>query len=52
VTLRRDETLWTESSHKYNTAEVARLGDDAGFGLESQWVDTEWPFAQSLLVAR
>jgi len=46
------ETIWTESSYKYSTGEIALLGETAGFGLERQWVDEEWPFAESLLVAR
>jgi L-histidine N-alpha-methyltransferase len=45
------ETIWTESCHKYNCAEVVRMGRRAGFRSRAQWVDAEWPFAQSLLIA-
>ena len=45
------ETIWTESSHKYATTEVSRLAQSAGFRCRAQWVDEQWPFAESLLVA-
>jgi L-histidine Nalpha-methyltransferase len=49
--LRAGETIWTESSHKYNCAEVAAMGERAGYRCEAQWIDAEWPFAQSLFIA-
>ena len=51
VTFEKDETIWTESSHKYGPEEVVHLAERAGFRCEAQWVDAEWPFAQSLLIA-
>jgi dimethylhistidine N-methyltransferase len=45
------ETVWTESSHKYSKDDVAQMATDTGFCCEAQWVDREWPFAESLLVA-
>ena len=45
------ETIWTETSHKYSLAEVEALAQSTGFRLETQWVDAEWPFAETLLVA-
>lgn len=45
------ETIWTESSHKYNLAEVVEMAARNGFCCTSQWVDHEWPFAQNLLLA-
>jgi L-histidine Nalpha-methyltransferase len=45
------ETIWTESSHKYTTGEVFHLARSAGFRCRAQWVDQQWPFAESLLVA-
>jgi len=45
------ETIWTESSHKYTAREVRALAERTGFRCEAQWVDLEWPFAQSLFVA-
>ena len=52
VTFRQDETIWTESSHKYRLQDVAGMAERAGFECDAQWVDTEWPFAESLFVAR
>jgi L-histidine N-alpha-methyltransferase len=51
VEFRAGETIWTESSHKYNVAEVAELAARTGFRCDRQWVDGEWPFAQSLFRA-
>src|SRR5690348_9219108 len=45
------ETIWTESSHKYRCEEAAEMGSRAGFRCEAQWVDAEWPYAQSLFLA-
>ncbi len=45
------ETIWTESSHKYSKEEVCQLAKDTGFRCDAQWIDQEWPFAESLLVA-
>jgi len=51
VRFQAGETIWTESSHKYSRDEIFQLAKDTGFRCEAQWVDTEWPFAESLLVA-
>jgi len=45
------ETIWTESSHKFNCDEVVDMGKDNGFRCAAQWVDEAWPFAETLLVA-
>jgi L-histidine Nalpha-methyltransferase len=45
------ETIWTESSHKYDRDEVVAMGQRAGFRSVGQWCDAEWPFAQTLLFA-
>jgi uncharacterized SAM-dependent methyltransferase len=50
IAIREGETIWTESSHKYSLAEVEALARKAGFRREAQWVDGEWPFAETLLV--
>ena len=52
VTLEEGETIWTESSHKYRAEEVPAIADDAGFACSHQWVEREWGFAESLLVAQ
>jgi L-histidine Nalpha-methyltransferase len=49
--LREGETIWTESSHKYNLGEVVHMGERAGYRCAGQWTDEEWPFAQSLFFA-
>jgi L-histidine Nalpha-methyltransferase len=49
--LREGETIWTESSHKYNPNEVVSLGERTGYRCAGQWIDSEWPFAQSLFFA-
>jgi L-histidine N-alpha-methyltransferase len=46
------ETIWTESSHKYRREEVVEMGMRTGFRCEAQWLDQEWSFAQSLLIAQ
>ena len=48
--LSRGETIWTESSHKFDVDEVEAMAEEAGFSCAGQWVDEEWPFAESLFV--
>jgi dimethylhistidine N-methyltransferase len=45
-----DETIWTEDCYKFRPEEICAMGRTAGFRLEAQWIDAEWPFAESLLV--
>lgn len=47
-TLRAGETVWTESSHKFHLEEIPQMALQAGFFAEAQWLDTDWPFAESL----
>ena len=51
VSFRKEETIWTESSHKFKPDEVARMAGRTGFRCEAQWIDEEWPFAVSLFRA-
>jgi dimethylhistidine N-methyltransferase len=51
VAFETGETIWTENSHKYSLEEVARLAKESGFRSEAQWLDEEWRFAESLLIA-
>jgi len=51
VTLREGETIWTESSHKYAQDEPFQLAEEAGFRAVAQWIDREWPFAETLWIA-
>ena len=50
ITLEKDETIWTESSHKYRAEEVVEMAERAGFRCDMQWIDAEWPFALNLLL--
>ena len=47
---RAGDTIWTESAHKYRQEEIVEMGQRAGFRCLDQWVDEEWPFAETLLV--
>jgi uncharacterized SAM-dependent methyltransferase len=49
--LNEDETIWTESSHKYKAEEIPEMAARTGFRCEGQWIDGKWPFAQNLLIA-
>jgi len=51
IYLREGETIWTESSHKYNPQEVIRMGERTGYRCVEQWFDSEWLFAQNLFFA-
>ena len=48
----RDETIWTESCHKFGRYEAIEMAQRAGFECVEQWVDNEWAFAESLFVAK
>jgi len=52
VELQARESIWTESSHKFTLEEPRAIASRTGFVCTGQWVDEEWPFAESLLVAR
>jgi L-histidine N-alpha-methyltransferase len=45
---RADETIWTESSHKFEADEIPEIASATGFASEAQWIDEEWPFAENL----
>jgi L-histidine N-alpha-methyltransferase len=49
--LREGETIWTESSHKYDPKEVVQMGERSGYRCAGQWLDAEWPLAQNLFFA-
>lgn len=51
VEFQEEETIWTESSHKYSADEVFEMAREAGFRCEVQWIDEPWPFAENLLRA-
>jgi dimethylhistidine N-methyltransferase len=51
IMLGEKETIWTESSHKYQAEEIPEIAARTGFCCDAQWIDSEWPFAQNLLIA-
>src|ERR1700733_8163397 len=46
--MREGETIWTESSHKYNPQEIISMGQRCGYRCAGQWFDSEWGLAQNL----
>ena len=45
------ESIWTESSYKYEPQEIIELVSAAGFASPGQWIDPEARFALTLFVA-
>ncbi len=52
VEFAESETIWTESCHKYSAQEVLHMARATGFCCQAQWIDQQWPFAESLLTAK
>jgi L-histidine N-alpha-methyltransferase len=52
VTFDEDETVLTETDHKYSLEEVQSMSEETGFRRAEQFVEREWPFAESLLIAK
>jgi L-histidine Nalpha-methyltransferase len=50
--IRSGETIWTESSHKFEIRELTTLAVAAGFESVEQYTDEEWPFAELLFRAK
>lgn len=50
-TFREGETIWTEACHKFRVEEVPGIAMRTGFLCKAQWLDTEWAFAENLLIA-
>ena len=46
--LRRGETIWTESSYKFDRDEISDEMQAAGFRQVAAWVDEEWPLLEGL----
>ncbi|HET9219046.1 MAG TPA: L-histidine N(alpha)-methyltransferase, partial [Terriglobia bacterium] len=45
------ESIWTEASQKFTAMMLAQLAQETGFAVTAQWIDEEWPFAESLWFA-
>jgi dimethylhistidine N-methyltransferase len=43
--LREGETIWTESSYKYDAAGIVAMLERSGFGVGAQWIDAVDRFA-------
>jgi dimethylhistidine N-methyltransferase len=52
VSFQAGETIWTESSHKFQLAELDSMAQATGFQVAGRWIDREWPFADSLWAVR
>jgi L-histidine N-alpha-methyltransferase len=52
VQFEKDETIWTESSHKYSQDELVSLAHHSGFHRQAQWLDQSWGFAENLWIAK
>jgi L-histidine N-alpha-methyltransferase len=46
------ESIWTESSYKFRRTEIVDLALLTGFETRAQWVDAEWPFAETLMMVK
>lgn len=44
----KGESIWTESSHKFEVEELGSAARHAGFLPLKNWIDHEWPFAEML----
>jgi uncharacterized SAM-dependent methyltransferase len=42
------ESIWTETSQKFTMLSLRRIAAQSGFTPQGQWVDDQWPFAESL----
>jgi L-histidine N-alpha-methyltransferase len=51
VSFEESESIWTESSYKYEPREVVELVSAAGFRSHAQWTDPEARFTLTLFVA-
>jgi L-histidine N-alpha-methyltransferase len=49
IRFERGETIWTEGSYKFRRPEILDLAVQAKFTVRGQWIDEEWPFANTLL---
>ena len=50
-TIEEGESIWTESSYKYEAEEIGAVAERAGFSRAAQWIDVEDGFALTLVEA-
>jgi dimethylhistidine N-methyltransferase len=51
ITFEQGETIWTESSYKYEPSGIIALAQGAGFEQAAQWIEEESRFALTLFSA-
>ena len=51
ATFDKAESIWTEACHKSLLEELEGIAHRCGFRSQAQWVDPQWPFAESLWIA-
>ncbi|WP_437596966.1 L-histidine N(alpha)-methyltransferase [Sorangium sp. So ce590] len=51
VAFKEGESIWTESSYKYEPDDVVRMGERAGFRCFKQWIEPIGRFSTTLLLA-
>lgn len=51
IAFRQDETIWTESSHKFTVEELDEMAAASAFAVRQTWMDRQWPFAETLWFA-
>ncbi|WP_438015054.1 L-histidine N(alpha)-methyltransferase [Sorangium sp. So ce315] len=51
VAFEEGESIWTESSYKYEPDGVVRMGERAGFRCFRQWIEPSGQFSTTLLLA-
>ena len=51
ISFERGETIWTESSYKYDSEQLTTVTAAAGFAIERLWTDADDRFWVALLVA-
>jgi L-histidine N-alpha-methyltransferase len=52
VDLAAGETIWTESSYKFEPDQIVAMGERAGFRLDVQWIDPSARYALTLFQAK
>jgi L-histidine Nalpha-methyltransferase len=52
VDLAAGETIWTESSYKFEPDQIVSMGERAGFRLDVQWIDPSARYALTLFQAQ
>ena len=51
ITFEAGETIWTESSYKFEAAGIGQLVEPTGFARQQQWIDQRAGFALTLFAA-